>query len=179
MTFRIDEMRPADWEAVRAIYQAGIEGGQATFETEAPAWASWDAAHLRICRLVARTADQVIGWVALSPVSRRKCYEGVAEFSVYIHPDHQGQGVGAALLAALIPAAELHGIWTLQGSTFPENQASLALQQRFGFRVVGHRERIAEHHGVWRDTVITERRSRVVGVPTAPQNPVDSAGRPA
>jgi L-amino acid N-acyltransferase YncA len=180
VTYRIDDMRPGDWDAVRAIYQAGIQGGQATFETEAPGWETWDAGHSRASRLVARAGDQVIGWVALSPVSRRVCYAGVAEFSVYVHPDHHGRGVGAALVSAMIEASERQGIWTLQGSTFPENQASLALQQRFGFRVVGRRERIARHHGIWRDTVITERRSRAVGgLSQVTQNPIDSPDRPA
>ncbi len=163
MDYRIDEMQPGDWERVRAIYVAGIATGQATFETEAPSWPEWDAGHLRVGRLVARAADAVIGWVALSPVSRRRCYAGVAEISVYVHPDFGGKGIGRALLEALITVSERHGIWTLQGSTFPENAASLALQQHCGFRVLGRRERVARHHGVWRDTILTERRSRVVG----------------
>lgn len=159
----IEPMRPEDWPQVRAAYAEGIASGQATFETEPPAWEQWDAGHLAAGRLVARRDGRVIGWAALSPVSRRPCYAGVAEVSVYIAAAHQGQGVGATLLAALIAAAEGAGIWTLQGSTFPENAASLRLQARFGFRVVGRRERIARLRGVWRDTVLTERRSATVG----------------
>ena len=164
MSFTIDTFQPADWDAVRAIYAAGIATGQATFETDAPSWEQWDATHLAVGRLVARAPEAVIGWGALSPVSKRAVYAGVAEVRVYVHPDHQGRGVGQALLQALIHASERAGIWTLQGSTLPENAASLRLQARCGFRVVGRRERIARHHGVWRDTVLTERRSRVVGV---------------
>jgi phosphinothricin acetyltransferase len=163
MDLFVGEMRPDDWEAVRAIYAAGIAAGQATFETEPPSWEQWDAGHLAACRLCARAGGRVVGWAALSPVSQRAVYSGVAEVSVYVDPEHQGRGVGTALLRAVIAASEVHGIRTLQGSTFPENAASLALQRRCGFRVVGRRERIARHHGAWRDTILTERRSPTVG----------------
>jgi L-amino acid N-acyltransferase YncA len=163
MDFTIDDMRPDDWDGVRAIYAAGIAAGQATFETEPPSWEQWDVGHLTACRLCARSAGRVVGWAALGPVSRRPVYGGVAEVSVYVAPEHHARGVGTALLWALIAGSERHGIWTLQGSTFPENAASLALQRRCGFRVVGRRERIARHHGVWRDTVLTERRSPTIG----------------
>lgn len=162
--FIIDSFTPADWEHVRAIYLEGIATGQATFEVDAPSWEQWDASHLPVCRLVARTQGRVIGWAALSPVSRRPCYAGVAEVSVYVGTSFRGHGVGAALLQAIIAASEQHGIWTLQSSTFPENTASLRLQERYGFRVVGRRERIARHHGAWRDTIITERRSPAVSL---------------
>jgi phosphinothricin acetyltransferase len=163
MSLAIGAMTSADWEAVRAIYLEGITGGQATFETEAPPWEQWDAGHHRFARLVARSEAGVLGWAALSPVSRRRCYAGVAEVSVYVAAAHRGRGVGRQLLRALITESERHGVWTLQGATFPENQASLRLQLACGFREIGRRERVARHRGVWRDTVLTERRSRVVG----------------
>jgi phosphinothricin acetyltransferase len=156
-------MTPEDWPQVRAIYEEGIATRQATFETDAPSWEQWDAAHLTRCRLVARADEGVLGWAALSPVSRRRCYAGVAEVSVYVRASARGRGVGTALLGRLITDSEREGIWTLQGATFPDNAASLRLQARFGFRVVGRRERIARMDGVWRDTVLTERRSPRVG----------------
>lgn len=159
----IQAMTPSDWEAVRAIYLEGIASGQATFEVEAPSWEQWDAGHHPFARLVVRDTDGVAGWAALSPVSRRPCYSGVAELSVYIAAEQRGRGLGKQLLLALIVEAEKHGIWTLQGSTFPENLASLALQQTCGFRQVGRRQRIAQHNGVWRDTILTERRSELIG----------------
>jgi phosphinothricin acetyltransferase len=164
MSVEIRPMEPADWERVRAIYEQGIASGQATFELEAPTWERWDAAHLPFARLVARFEGRVIGWAALSPVSGRCCYAGVAEASVYVDTDHRGQGVGRQLLLETIAESERRGIWTLQGGAFAENEASLRLQRACGFRVVGKRERIGQLHGVWRDTVLTERRSPVVGV---------------
>ena len=164
MDFVIDSMRPEDWENVRAIYLEGVATGQATFETDAPDWERWDAGHLPQCRLVATNGEGVLGWAALSPVSRRKVYAGVAEVSVYVAASARGLGVGGALMRALIEASELHGVWTLQSSIFPENHASVALHLKHGFREVGRRERIARHHGVWRDTIVLERRSRVAGV---------------
>jgi phosphinothricin acetyltransferase len=163
MGVHIEPMTPADWGQVRAIYREGIATGQATFETEAPSWAQWDAGHHPFARLAARTAGGLAGWAALIPVSRRRCYAGVAEVSVYVAAAHREQGVGRLLLLAAIAESERHGIWTLQGATFPENEASLRLQAACGFRVIGRRERVAQHHGVWRDTVLTERRSPVVG----------------
>jgi phosphinothricin acetyltransferase len=164
MRVHVEPMAAADWPAVRAIYGDGIAGGNATFETELPAWEAWDAAHHPFGRLVARPAEPVVGWAALSPVSRRRCYAGVAEVSVYVAAGWRGQGVGRTLLDAVIAEAERHGIWTLQGATFPENEASLRLQEACGFRQIGRRERVAQLHGVWRDTILTERRSTVVGV---------------
>lgn len=158
----IESLSAADWPAVRDIYAAGIATGLATFETDVPDWDQWDANQLSFGRLVARSAGRVVGWAALSPVSGRACYAGVAEASVYVALDSWGRGIGRALLEAIITVAEQHGIWTLQGSTFAENHASLKLQGRCGFRVVGRRERIAQFDGQWRDTVLTERRSRVV-----------------
>jgi L-amino acid N-acyltransferase YncA len=164
MDFDIDSMLPQDWESVRAIYLEGIATGEATFETEAPEWEPWDAGHLPQCRLVARNGDGILGWAALSPVSRREVYAGVAEVSVYVAASARGLGVGGALMRGLIEASERHGLWTLQSSVFPENHASVALHLKHGFRQVGRRERIARRHGVWRDTIVLERRSGVVGV---------------
>jgi phosphinothricin acetyltransferase len=163
-TLSITKLLPADWPVVRAIYEEGIATGQATFETAAPEWPAWDAAHRADCRLVARQGGQIIGWAALSPVSSRCVYEGVAEVSVYIAATARRQGAGRALLAALIEASETAGIWTLQAGIFPENEASVALHQSCGFRVVGRRERLGRHHGVWRDALLLERRSSRVGV---------------
>ena len=157
-------MTAGDWEAVRAIYLEGIATGDATFETEAPSWETWDAAHLTFPRLVARADDSVIGWAALSPVSRRKAYAGVAEVSVYVATHNRGKGVGRSLLERLIHESEQGGIWTLQAAVFPENAATIALHKRCGFREVGRRERISKLHGIWRDTILLERRSKVVGV---------------
>ena len=131
MDLFVGEMRPDDWEAVRAIYAAGIAAGQATFETEPPSWEQWDAGHLAACRLCARAGGRVVGWAALSPVSQRAVYSGVAEVSVYVDPEHQGRGVGTALLRAVIAASEVHGIRTLQGSTFPENYDMVLSTSRF------------------------------------------------
>ena len=160
----IDEMRPDDWEAVRQIYAEGIATGQATFEQQPPDWPQWDEGHLKVCRLVARLEDGVVGWAALSPVSRRPVYAGVAEVSIYVAAGQRGKGVGKELLQAVIEASERAGIWTLQSSTFPENTASLRLQTSCGFRIVGRRERIGCLDGVWRDTILLERRSAVVGL---------------
>src|ERR1043166_9551963 len=155
----IDSLRPLDWPTVRAIYLDGIATGQATFETEAPSWEAWDTGHLPHSRLAARVDGVLVAWAALSPVSKRACYAGVAEVSAYVAAAHRGQGIGRKLLEAIIGESERHGIWTLQGTTFPQNVASLRLQQACGFRIVGRRERIGQLHGVWRDTVLTERRS--------------------
>ena len=160
----IISMTDAHWPAVKAIYEAGIATGNATFETQAPAWEAWDKAHLGHSRLVAvDEAGTVLGWAALSPVSSRCVYGGVAEISVYIAAEARGQGVGRQLLQALIADSEAHGIWTLQAGTFEENTASIGLHTQAGFRVIGHRERIGQHHGVWRNTVQMERRSPTVG----------------
>jgi L-amino acid N-acyltransferase YncA len=152
-------MTAAHAAAVLAIYQAGIDEGNATFETRAPGWEAFTAAHLPAHRFVATAARQVTGWVAASPVSGRCVYAGVVEHSVYVDPAARGQGTGRRLLAALITSAEAAGIWTIQSGIFPENTASLALHRAAGFRVVGTRERIGQHRGRWRDVVLIERRS--------------------
>ena len=157
-------MAPPDWPAVRAIYLEGIATGNATFETEAPQWESWDAAHTAVCRLVAETADAVVGFAALSPVSVRKVYSGVAEVSVYVSSRARGSGVGGALLRELVRASETAGFWTLQAGIFPENHASLRLHEKCGFRVLGVREKVGRLAGRWRDVVLLERRSATAGV---------------
>lgn len=158
-------MTAADWPQVEAILAAGIAAGEATFETSAPSWAEFDAGKVRDARVVAvDDTGAVVGWAAASPVSGRQVYRGVIEHSVYIHPDHHGNGIGRQLLDAFVAAAENAGYWTIQSSVFPENTASLRIHESAGFRVVGRRERIARSHlgphaGQWRDTVLIERRS--------------------
>ena len=159
MSYLIDQMESGDWEQVRAIYLEGIESGNSTFETDAPSWQRWDQEHHQFARLVMRHADQVIGWAALAPVSKRNVYRGVAEVTVYVTETARGRSIGRALLEALIAESEKNGIWTLQASIFPENTASVKLHLRCGFREVGRRERIAVLKGVWRDTLLFERRS--------------------
>lgn len=156
-------MDPLDWPAVARIYSEGIESGHATFETDVPEWESWDSGHLEDCRLVAEVEGEVVAWSALSAVSQRSVYRGVAEVSVYVGSAARGRRVGSELLAALIECSENAGIWTLQAVTFTENEASIALHARHGFRLVGTRERIGSHLGRWRDTVLLERRSLNVG----------------
>jgi phosphinothricin acetyltransferase len=151
-------MTAADWPAVRAIYEAGIATGNATFETAAPSWDEWDSRHLARHRLVAVIGDEVVGWAALSPVSDRCAQSGVAENSVYVNPDHLRRGIGYALLSALVRESEDAGFWTVQTGVFPENRTSVVLHERCGFRVVGTRERIGQLDGVWRDTLLLERR---------------------
>lgn len=164
MDLTIDAMTPEDWPPVRAIYLEGIATGNATFETDAPDWPAWDRARLPQCRLVARLDGDVVGWGALSPVSSRPVYAGVAEASVYVTARARGRGVGRTLLLALIEASENAGLWTIQGAVFPENAASVALVRACGFREVGRRERIGQRDGCWRDTLLVERRSPRVGV---------------
>jgi L-amino acid N-acyltransferase YncA len=158
----IEAMTDAHAASVLAIYQAGIDEGNATFETRAPGWEAFTAARLPDHRYVSVAGTGVLGWVAVSAVSARPVYRGVVEHSVYVHAAARGQGVGRALLAVLIASTEAAGIWTIQSSIFPENTASVALHAAAGFRVVGTRERVARHHGHWRDTVLIERRSLVV-----------------
>ena len=160
----LEKLQPADWELVRSIYLDGIATGNATFETEAPDWESWNRNHLSFARLVARDDQSVIGWAALSLISRRGVYAGVAEVSVYVAASARGLGIGRFLLTALIEEAERNGIWTLQAGIFPENEASIALHKGCGFREVGRRERIGRLGGVWRDVMLLERRSRAIGV---------------
>ncbi len=163
MNDAIQAMRETDWEAVRAIYQEGMQTRYATFETQIPDWEQWDADHLQKCRLVARSDAKILGWAALSPLSSRCVYAGVAEVSVYVGAQNRGQGVGQALLTALIAAAEAQGLWTLEAGIFRENITSIALHKACGFREVGYRERLGRLHGRWRDVILLERRSPLVG----------------
>ncbi|MFJ8579337.1 GNAT family N-acetyltransferase [Micromonospora sp. NPDC093277] len=156
-------MTPDDADRVLAIYQAGLDGGNASFETAAPTWAAFDAGKLADHRLVAVDADEaLIGWVAVSPTSTRAVYAGVVEHSVYTDPAAQGRGAGRLLLDAMIASTEAAGIWTIQSGVFPENAASLTLHQRAGFRIIGTRERVGRHHGRWRDVILLERRSPTI-----------------
>jgi phosphinothricin acetyltransferase len=158
---RIDPMRPEDWPAVRAIYLEGIATGNATFEQTAPDWEKWNAGHLPDPRIVARSDDDVVGWAALSAVSNRCVYAGVAEVSIYVAELARGRSVGRQLMTRLIAESEAAGIWTLQAGIFPENVRSIALHERTGFRLVGRRERLGKMSGRWRDVVLMERRSSV------------------
>jgi phosphinothricin acetyltransferase len=164
MGTQIRTMTDDDWVAVRAIYLAGIATGQATFETEAPSWTTWNNSHLPAPRLVALSEEIPGGWAALSRISTRSVYAGVAEVSVYVAEQVRGKGMGELLLKALVKESEENGIWTLQAGIFPENTASISLHHSCGFREVGRRERIAKMKGVWRDTLLFERRSKLVGL---------------
>ena len=152
------EFGPSDWPDVSRIYAEGIASANATFETELPTWERWNASHHPFCRFALRRDGEIAGWASLSPVSTRACYLGVAEVSVYVSEIFRGQGIGKTLLLAVIEESPPHRIWTLQGVTFPENTASINLQLSCGFRLVGRREAIAQLNGVWRDTVLLERR---------------------
>ncbi len=159
----ITAMRPEHADQVLTIYQLGIDESNATFETTAPTWEVFDAAKLAEHRLVALdTGGRVLGWAATVPVSDRCAYAGVAEHSLYVHPDARRRGVGLTLLQSLLASTDTAGIWTVQSGIFPENTASLALHNRAGFRVIGTRKRIGRHHGKWRDVVLVERRSPAV-----------------
>jgi phosphinothricin acetyltransferase len=157
----VRDLRPDDWPSVRAIYEDGIRSG-ATFETEAPSWEAWDAAHPEL-RLVAERDGALVGWAALSPYSARHCYRGVGDVSVYVAEAARGTGVGRLLLGELVERSESAGYWTLNAGLFPENEVSLRLHEACGFRLIGVRERLAQLDGVWRDTIWLERRSNVVG----------------
>jgi phosphinothricin acetyltransferase len=162
---KILPLGPAHYAAVKNIYEMGIATGNATFQTEAPSWEEWDKSHLKNCRLVAVNEDEsVVGWVALTPVSGRCVYAGVAEVSIYVDAHHQGKGIGMKLLEEVIRESEHQNLWTLQAGIFPENKASLKLHEQCGFRQIGYREKIGKMKNVWRDTVLLERRSKSIGV---------------
>jgi L-amino acid N-acyltransferase YncA len=161
--FDIRAMRRDDWPVIRQIYSEGIATGNATFETVVPEWAKWDGGHLQDCRLVAKESQQILGWAALSAVSSRCVYSGVAEVSVYVASAARGRGVGKILLQALVEESERRGIWTLQAGIFPENVNSIALHKSCGFREVGRRQRLGQLANVWRDVLLLERRSHTVG----------------
>lgn len=152
-------MTELDSKAVLDIYELGILSKNATFETKVPSWEKWDQDHLDVCRIVACVNNTVVGWICLSPVSKREVFQGVAEVSVYVHPDYHGRGVGSLLMEGIIKKSEAEGFWTLQANIFPNNQASLTLHQKYGFTIVGVRKKIGLHYGKWRDIVLLERRS--------------------
>jgi L-amino acid N-acyltransferase YncA len=161
-TVVIAPMQPEHWPTVARIYAEGIASGDATFENSVPPWELWDTSHLKQHRFVALHGREVVGWAALAPVSERCVYGGVAENSVYVASAARGLGVGRALLEALIGSAEAGGIWTIQTGVFPENEASVRLHERCGFRIVGRRERLGKQNGVWRDVLLLERRSATI-----------------
>lgn len=160
---RIRAMSAEDWPAAAEVYREGILTGDATFSTEVPSWEAWDRGHLVPCRLVAVDGSGVLGWTALTPVSDRCVYGGVAELAVYVAARARGRGIGRALLDALVTASEAAGIWSLQSGIFPENAGSVRLHEQAGFRLVGRRERLGQMGGRWRDVLLFERRSQVVG----------------
>jgi L-amino acid N-acyltransferase YncA len=164
MEVRIRALRPGDWNEVAEIYRQGISTGNATFETMVPEWDKWDSVHLKECRLVATVNDSVVAWAALLPVSQRKVYSGVAEVSIYVSEVFKGIGIGRKLMRELIAESEREGFWTLQSVIFPENEASFKLHKEFGFREVGFREKIGKMNGLWRNTLLFERRSRNTGL---------------
>ena len=157
-------MYPTDWDSVAKIYEQGIATGYATFEKNVPSFEAWDNAHLSSCRLVAIENDTVIGWAALSAVSSRCVYGGVAEVSVYVAREHSGKGIGKMLMLHLIPQSEKEGIWTLQSGIFPENEGSIVLHKKVGFRYIGKREKVGQLDGIWKDNLLFERRSKIVGI---------------
>jgi phosphinothricin acetyltransferase len=156
------QMTPSDWTAVAEIYKQGIDTGNATFQHEIPTWDEWDKTHLKTCRILAEGKKHVVGWAALLPVSGRSVYSGVAEVSVYVSTDYRGKGIGSELLKKLIYESEKEGFWTLQAVIFPENKASLKIHKDYGFREVGYREKIGKMKGIWRNTVLLERRSSII-----------------
>lgn len=161
----IRALDPPDWPQVKEIFQEGIASGHATFETAIPSWESWDASHIQSCRLVAEEGGRLLGWAALSPVSDRCVYGGVAEVSVYVGSAARGRGVGTLLLQELVTASEGAGFWTLQAGIFPENPGSVRIHEKCGFRILGRRERLGRLGGVWRDVLLLERRSSTIGSP--------------
>jgi L-amino acid N-acyltransferase YncA len=161
---RISKLLKEHYPAVAGIYEQGIQSGHATFQSDVPSWEEWDQTHLVHSRMVAIENDNVVGWAALTPVSGRCVYAGVAEVSVYVRDDHKGKGIGKLLLQGLIEDSEKNNIWTLQAGIFPENGSSISIHAALGFRKVGYRERIGQMNGKWRDTVLLERRSSVVGM---------------
>jgi phosphinothricin acetyltransferase len=157
------QMTADDWKSVAEIYRQGIETGNATFQQGIPSWDEWDNGHLKTCRIVAEEDNEIIGWAALTPVSGRCVYAGVAEVSVYISNNHKGKKIGTKLLDKLITESEKEGLWTLQASVFPENKPSLKIHEDLGFRQVGYREKIGKMNWIWRDTILLERRSKTIG----------------
>lgn len=164
MEFEIIYLQPTHWDSIKSIYLDGISTGNATLEIDAPSWEKWDAEHLTSCRLIAKENDSILGWAALSPVSGRCVYDGVAEDSIYIAEAARGKGVGKMLLRKLIEESEANGLWTLQAGIIAENLPSIKLHEQCGFRIIGVRERIGQREGIWRNVVLMERRSNAVGI---------------
>jgi phosphinothricin acetyltransferase len=163
-SIKLRAMTPNDWSEVARIYEEGLETGNATFQQEVPTWEEWNSGHVKSCRIAAFINETMAGWAALSAVSSRAVYAGVAEVSVYIGKDFRGMRIGDQLMKNLVDESEKEGFWTLQSSIFPENEASVKLHEKYGFRTMGYRERVGKMNGIWRDTVIMERRSKVIGV---------------
>ena len=164
MKLEIKHINPQDWGVVARIYKLGIETGIATFETQIPSWSKWNLSHMQSCRIAAWLDNHIVGWAALSPVSNRCVYGGVAEVSVYINPNHSKKGIGTQLLECIIEESEKEGIWTLQAGIFRENEGSIQLHKKVGFREIGHREKVGNLNNVWYDNVIMERRSKTIGI---------------
>jgi len=162
LQMQIRPLQKKDWNIVRRIYQEGIDTGMATFETQVPDWETWDLKFLKKCRIVAEREGEVLGWATLSATSKREVYRGVAEVSIYVDLDCTQKGIGSVLMSALIKSSEEEKFWTLQSSVFTENKGSILLHEKFGFRVVGHREKIAKRDGEWKDTILLERRSNLI-----------------
>jgi L-amino acid N-acyltransferase YncA len=160
----IDKMTEDSWNDVARIYNSGIATRNATFEKQAPDWVTWDSAHRKDCRLIAKIGDKIVGWAALSNVSGRCVYSGVAEVSVYVDAEYRGQGIGDKLMKSLINDSESNGIWTLQAGIFPENESSIKVHQKNGFRIIGVREKLGKMDDTWRDVVMLERRSKKIGI---------------
>ncbi|MCK9150999.1 GNAT family N-acetyltransferase [Methanobacterium alcaliphilum] len=163
MNFQIEQMVAGDWDQVSRIYLDGIRTGNATFEEKLPSWDFWLSKHILDCNIVARRENEILGWAALSPTSNRKVYSGVVEVSVYVNDEHRGKKIGMNLIQELIKLSEKKGFWTLQAGIFPENKISINLHKKCGFRIVGMREKIGKLDGIWRDVVLMERRSKIVG----------------
>jgi L-amino acid N-acyltransferase YncA len=159
MEVTLRPMIKTDWSQVAEIYKQGIDTSNATFETQVPSWEEWDSSHIKSCRIVAQIENNIIGWAALVPISTRKVYSGVGEVSIYISNKYQGLKIGSTLLNQLIEDSERNGFWTLQAVIFPQNKSSIKLHQNHGFRIVGYREKIGQMNGMWRDTLLLERRS--------------------
>ena len=165
MNYQIRPMQPEDGEKVIEIFEEGIAGGNATFDQRAPSWEVWDQKFFNVCRFVLETEDhEILGWAALQPVSNRDCFKGVAEISIYMKNAAQGKGFGSMLLKKLVLDSEEHQFWTLQSGIFPENEPSIIIHKKLGFREVGRREKLGQMNGVWRDIILLERRSKIVGI---------------
>ena len=165
MNYEIRAMLPDDGQKVIEIFEEGIAGGNATFDATAPTWNVCDQKFFNVCRFVLEDTDEnVVGWAALQPISNRDCFKGVAEVSIYLKNEVQGKGLGSMLLRKLISDSEEHNFWTLQAGIFPENDASIYVHEKWGFQLVGKREKIGQMNGIWRDIILLERRSKVVGI---------------